>query len=80
MGRSVNKPNRLATGDKVEIIDINSQYYGKIGELIYISSAPMEMINRSSKVINSKVEYYFEVKLVDTETTVRFSPSQLRKI
>jgi len=76
----MNKPNRLKTGDKVEVIDNNSQHFSKIGELMGIKSQCKEMINRSSKVISSTEEYYFKVKLEDTETTVVFTSSQLRKI
>lgn len=73
----MNKRIRLAKGDKVEIIDRNSPYFGKTGELIEIQPAPTEMINSSSKVISSKVEYYCKVKLEDTETTVVFTLTQL---
>lgn len=75
----MNKPNRLKNGDKVEVIDSNSQHFGKIGELRGIKSQRKEMINRSSKVISSTEEYYFEVKLEDTETTETFTLSQIKK-
>jgi len=76
----MNKRIRLAKGDKVEIIDRNSPYFGKIGELMEIQPAPTEMINSSSKVISSKVEYYCKVKLEDTGTIGEFTVDQLREI
>lgn len=75
----MDKRIRLATGNKVEIIDRNSPYFGKTGELIEIRTVPIKMINRSSTVISSKEEYYFKVKLEDTETPVEFTLSQLKK-
>ncbi len=76
----MNKRIRLATGDKVEIIDRNSPYFGKTGKLIEPRLVPTIMINSNSKPISSKEEYHCKVKLEDTETTVEFTPTQLRKI
>ena len=75
----MNRRIRLATGNKVEIIDRNSPYFSKTGEVIEIRTVPIEMINRSSQVISSRKEYYFRVMLEDTETTVEFTLSQLKK-
>jgi len=75
----MNRKIRLAKGNRVEIIDRTSPYFGKTGKLIEPITVHTEMINRSSKVISSKKEYYWKVKLDDTETTVEFTSSQLRK-
>ncbi len=48
----MNKRIRQATGDKVEIIDRASPYFGKTGKLIKIRSVPTEMINSKSKTIS----------------------------
>ena len=61
---------RQATGDKVEIIDRESPYFGKTGTLIEPRSVPVRM----------KLEYHWLVKLDDTETTEVLAPRQLRKI
>ena len=76
----MNKKIRLATGNKVKIIDGTSPYFGKTGTLIEIRSVPTEMINHSSKTISSKIEYRYVVKLDDTETIEVFALMQLRKI
>ena len=71
---------RLATGDKVEIIDSKSPYFGKTGKLIKLQLIRTEMINTNSKTISSKEEYHWAVKLDDIETTEAFTLRQLRKI
>lgn len=76
----MNKRERWATNDRVEIIDKDSPYFGKTGTLIEIRPVPTEMINRSSKTISSKIEYRYVVKLDDTETIEVFALRQLRQI
>jgi len=76
----MNRKIRLAMGNKVKVVDRNSPYFGKVGELIEIRTKHVEMINRSSKVVNSGVESYFVVKLEDTEITETFTFEQLEKI
>ncbi len=73
----MNKPNRLATGDKVKIIDRKSQYFNKTGIVKRPIALPTDMISLSSKVISSKVEKLCEVKLDDKETIVTFELKQL---
>lgn len=65
----MNKRIRMATGDKVEIIDRESPYFGKTGTLIEPTSVPVRM----------KLEYHWLVKLDGTETTEVFAPNQFRK-
>jgi hypothetical protein len=67
---SMNKRIRQATGDKVEIIDKESPYFGKTVTLIEPRPVPVRM----------KLEYHWLVKLDGTETTEVFTPRQLRKI
>ncbi len=72
----MNKPNRLATGDKVEIIDRESEYYGKTGEVKEVGIRTIELINTRRKQIIK----YAKVTLDDTGTTVEFTLNQLRRI
>lgn len=76
----MNKPNRFATGNKVKIKDKKSPYFGKTGIVKRPIAVPIRMINRSSKVISSKVEQFCEVKLDDTGTIVTFKLSQLEPL
>jgi hypothetical protein len=71
--------NRLAEGDRVRVIDGDSPYFSKIGELIEIITKSVDMINRSSKVVSSEMEYYFVVKLEGTGSTETFTLEQLEK-
>ncbi len=64
------KKIRLATGNKVEIIDRTSPYFGKTGTLIEPRRVPVGL----------KLEYHWLVKLDGTETTEIFAPNQFRKI
>jgi len=66
----MNKQIRLATGNKVKIIDKASQHFGKSGILIEIRRVPVRM----------KLEYQWLVKLDGTETTEIFAFKQLEKI
>ena len=72
----MNKPNRLATSNKVEIIDRTSQHFGKTGKVIDTRLVPIEILNKPT---SSKVECYVIVELDDTETTETFTLSQLKK-
>ena len=60
----MNKPKRLATGNKVEIID------GRTGILIEARRVPVRM----------RLEYHWLVKLDGTDTMEVFAPEQLEKI
>ncbi len=66
----MNRKIRLATGNKVKIIDGTSQYFGKTGTLIEPRRVPVRM----------KLEYHWLVKLDGTETTEIFAFKQLEKI
>ena len=66
----MNKKIRLATGNKVEIIDRTSPYFGKTGTLIEPRRVPVRM----------KLEYHWLVKLDGTDTMEVFAPEQLEKI
>ena len=61
---------RLATGNKVKIIDGTSPYFGKKGTLIEPRRVPAGL----------KLEYQWLVKLDGTETTEIFGFKQLEKI
>lgn len=66
----MDKKIRLATGNKVKIIDRTSPYFGKTGTLIEPRAVPVRL----------KLEYHWLVKLDGTETTELFAPQQLEKI
>ena len=70
---------RIQTGDKYEVIDRKSQYFGNT--VIFIERRPqhIEMIDHIGKVIESKEEFYFIFKIEGTETTVEFTLTQLSK-
>ena len=68
---------RIHKGDKVEIIDSESPYFGKTGTVMEAASVPEQMINRSSKVISSREIIRVVVKLDDTGTTEIFNSKQL---
>ena len=65
----MNKLIRLATGNKVEIIDRTSPYFGKTGTLIEPRRVPVRM----------KLKYHWLVKLDGTDTMEIFAPEQLKK-
>ena len=64
------KPKRLATGNKVKIINKASQHFGKTGILIGVRRVPVRM----------KLEYHWLVKLDGTDTMEVFDPKKLEKI
>ena len=66
----MNKPKRLATNNKVEIIDRTSPYFGKTGTLKEPRRVPVRM----------KLEYHWLVELDGTDTMEVFAPEQLEKI
>jgi hypothetical protein len=66
----MNKPKRLATGNKVKIIDERPQHFGKTGILIEVKRIPARM----------KLEYHWLVKLDGTDTMEVFAPEKLEKI
>lgn len=66
----MNKPNRLATGNKVKIIDEKSPYFSKMGTLIEPRRVPVSM----------KLEYHWLVKLDGTGTMEVFNPKKLEKM
>lgn len=75
-GQSVNRLNRLAKGDKVEVIDRNSEHYDKTGEVKQVEIKRVEFINTRRKQTFTQVE----VRLDDAGTTVVFNANQLRRI
>ena len=76
----MNRLSRLATGDKVEIIDRGSPDFRKTGKVIKCVCKPLTMINSGGKSISSGVLTLCEVKLEDTGTIGEFTVDQLRKI
>ena len=66
----MNKPKRLAKGNKVKIINKTSQHFGKTGILIEVRRVPVRM----------RLEYHWLVKLDGTDTEEVFAPEQLEKI
>lgn len=66
----MNKPNRLATCDKVKIIDRKSSYFGKTGILKEPRQVPVGL----------KLKYHWLVKLDGTETTELFSRDQIERL
>ena len=76
----MNKRSRLATGDKVEIIDGNSPHFGKTGVFMGSISGRM-IVDPSSKPIKTKPsDPHWKVKLDDTGTIETFTVDQFRKI
>ena len=71
---------RIHTGDKFEVTDKKSPYFGKTVIFIEPRLIPKEMINFSGKVISSEREYHYIFKLENTETTEEFTLTQLRKV
>ncbi len=65
----MNRRGRLATNNKVKIIDKASPYFGRNGILIEPKHIPVGL----------KLEYHWLVKIGDIETTELFAPKQLRK-
>jgi hypothetical protein len=65
----MNNPNRLATGNKVKIIDKVSQHFNKMGILIEPRCVPVGM----------RLENHWLVKLDDTDAEEVFAPEQLEK-
>ena len=65
----MSKPIRLATGNKVKIIDKTSMHYGKTGTLIEPRRVPVDM----------KLEYHWLVKIDSTGVREIFAPKQLIK-
>jgi hypothetical protein len=76
----MNRRSRLATHDKVEIVDKSSRRFGKTGELIAGATIHTTMISFGSKPVGSKETVYCLVKLEGKKTPVRFNPNQLRRI
>ncbi|MCD6299687.1 MAG: hypothetical protein J7L78_00735 [Dehalococcoidales bacterium] len=66
----MNKPKRLATGNKVKITDKASQHFGKTGILIEVRRVPVRM----------RLEYHWLIRLDGTNTMEVFAPEQLEKI
>ena len=66
----MNKPIRLATGNKVKIIDRTSPHFGETGTLVEPRRVPVEM----------KLEYHWLVKIDGTGGTELFAPKQLEKV
>ena len=66
----MNRKTRLATGNKIKIIDGTSPYFGKTGTLIETRRVPVRM----------RIEHHCLVKLDGTDTTEVFAPEQLEKI
>ncbi len=66
----MNRKIRLATGNKVKIVDGTSPYFGKTGTLIEPRRVPAGL----------KLEYQWLVRLDHTETTEIFAFKQLEKI
>jgi len=66
----MNKPKRLATGNKVRVIDKASQHFGKTGILIEPRRVPVRM----------RLENHWLVKLDGTDTMEIFDPKKLEKI
>jgi hypothetical protein len=64
------KQIRLATNDRVKIIDKKSPYFDKTGILKEPRRVPVRM----------KLEYHWLVKLDSTDKTELFTPEQLLKI
>lgn len=76
----MNKNNRLAINNKVEIINKNSPYFSEKGAVKSITTQPLQMINQNSKVTNSITITYVLVKLDKIETPQKFSPDEVRKL
>jgi len=66
----MNKIIRLATGNKVKIIDKASKHFGKTGILKKPRRVPVRM----------KLEYHWLVKLDGMDTMEVFAPEHLKKI
>lgn len=61
---------RLATGNKVKIIDKTSLYFGETGTLVEPRRVPVGM----------KLEYHWLVKIDGTGSTELLAPKQLEKV
>lgn len=72
----MNEENDLAIGDKVEVIDRGSHYFGQTGKVIKRVRKPLIMINSGK----SGTLTLCEIKLEDTGAIEDFTVSQLRKI
>lgn len=72
----MNKPNRLATNNRVEVIDRESEYYGKTGKVKEVGIRTIELINTRRKQIIK----YAKVTLDDTGNLVEFTLNQLKRI
>ena len=66
----MNKPIRLATGNKVKIIDRTSLHFDKTGTLVEPRRVPVGL----------KLEYHWLVKIDGTGVTELFAFKQLGKI
>ncbi len=75
----MNKENRWATGDKVEIIDKDDPDFGNKGVLMEAAKMPILMKELGSKAFSSSEEVYWMVKLEGVETPRKFNSNQLRK-
>ena len=71
---------RIHTGDKFEVTDRESPYFGKTVIFFAPKSEPIQMLNWSGKVVDSKRNQSCIFKLEGTETTVEFTLTQLRQI
>jgi hypothetical protein len=70
----------LELGDRVEVIDRTSPYFGKRGGVMDSECPRLIMIDLGSKPTGSEVKVYCQVKLEDTGTAVEFALNHLRKI
>lgn len=76
----MDKPNRLATNNKVEVIDKESEYFGKIGRVIDANVRPVTMINSNGKTTGTGKEVNILVRFEEKEVEMKFAPNQLKKI
>ena len=76
----VNMNNRVHTGDKFEVIDRESPYFGKTVIFIKQNTQHIDMLNPSGKTIGKKKEVHNLFKLEGMEDIIEFTANQLRKI
>jgi hypothetical protein len=80
----MDKHGRLATGDKIEVIDSLSPYFGKIGEVRDIVEEPLSILENAERREGKIVKVYVELAgvntLVDFWSYPKRLDSQIRKL
>ena len=80
----MDKHGRLATGDKIEVIDSASPYFGKIGEVRDIVEEPLSISGNAERREGKIVKVYVELEgvntLVDFWSYPKRLDSQIRKL